>query len=245
MGHWRPAALLDEVRRVAGIRKLAQLPKPQVEVLDTLIRSGYRIQKLLIRPEEGISLPALWFLPDRPKMGPAVLYLHEQGKAADAGPGGPIEQQYRPDKRFWRWISAARARPGRPRRAGIHPRLMTTMWPTCWDVPVWGCARRHFDLRPLCGRAPARQLVAIGNVGVPALHAAAVEADLFQSVTLSRTLVSWSNVIHSRLQQRPAVDLVHGALVYYDLPNLAATLGDKLKMGQPVDARGTIVQPFK
>ena len=46
---------------------------------------------MILKPEDGIHLPALMFLPgQRPAQG-AVLYVHEKGKAADAAPGGPIE----------------------------------------------------------------------------------------------------------------------------------------------------------
>ena len=47
---------------------------------------------MLLKPEEGIVLPALQFIPEKPKAGQATIYLHEDGKAADAAPGGPIEQ---------------------------------------------------------------------------------------------------------------------------------------------------------
>ena len=78
--------------RLAGIRRLEELPEPEVERLETIERPGYRIEKLVLKPEEGIVLPALRFVPEKPKTGPAVLYVHEQGKAADAAPGGPIER---------------------------------------------------------------------------------------------------------------------------------------------------------
>jgi hypothetical protein len=35
---------------------------------------------------------------------------------------------------------------------------------------------------------------------------------------------------------------VHGALVHYDLPNLATALGDKLTIEQPVDAVGKPIE---
>ena len=44
------------------------------------------------------------------------------------------------------------------------------------------------------------RLIVVGNVGIPALHAAALEPELFQSVRLSHTLVSWSNVIEGVLK---------------------------------------------
>jgi hypothetical protein len=87
----------------------------------------------------------------------------------------------------------------------------------------------------------AVDLVAIGNVGIPAVHAAALEPGLFRSVTLRRTLVSWSDVIHKGLHNLSVVNVVHGALRHYDLPDLAATLGSKLAIEQPADAQGAAV----
>jgi hypothetical protein len=75
-------------------------------------------------------------------------------------------------------------------------------------------------------------------VGVPALHAAALEPDLFGSVKLVRSLVSWSNVIESGCSLNQQVNAVHGALTMYDLPNLAERLGDKLTVEEPLDALG-------
>jgi hypothetical protein len=82
------------------------------------------------------------------------------------------------------------------------------------------------------------RLVAAGNVCVPALHAAALEPDLFETVKLTRGLVCWSDVIESGLSVNQLVNTVHGALKIYDLPNLAETLGDKLTIEQPLNAMG-------
>jgi hypothetical protein len=40
------------------------------------------------------------------------------------------------------------------------------------------------------------------------------------------------------LTNNQLVNTVHGALRVYDLPDLAATLGGKLTIEQPVDAQG-------
>src|SRR5207248_3077558 len=48
----------------------------------------------VLRVEPGISLPALMFSPPEPR-GAAHLYLHGEGKQADAMPGGPIEKLVR------------------------------------------------------------------------------------------------------------------------------------------------------
>jgi hypothetical protein len=76
-------------------------------------------------------------------------------------------------------------------------------------------------------------LVAAGNAGVPALHAAALAPSLFRPVKLSQTLVSWASMIHCRLTRLRHANVVHGAVLGYDLPNLAATLRDRLTVEDP------------
>ena len=104
------------------------------------------------------------------------------------------------------------------------------------------CARyaadRFTDDRLKGGRLGGVRMMAIGNIGIPALHAVALEPDLFKDLTLSQTLISWSNVIHNRLNKDLITHVVHGALRYYDFPDLAATLGEKITIKQPVNAVG-------
>ena len=83
---------LQQVRKLAGIRTLSELPKPKVETVGNVARQGCKVERLLIKPESGISLPALWFLPEKPNSNRVVLYLHHQGKTADADLGGPIDR---------------------------------------------------------------------------------------------------------------------------------------------------------
>ena len=96
------------------------------------------------------------------------------------------------------------------------------------------CARYAHGMQASAGTAGEVDLIAVGQPGVAALHAAALEPGLFRSVKLVRTLRSWSGVIHSRLTQVSLTQVVHGALLTYDLPDLAATLGAKLTVEQPV-----------
>ena len=73
-------------------------------------------------------------------------------------------------------------------------------------------------------------LIAVGHAGIPALHAAALEPDLFQSTKLSHAPHAWAAVIHTRLAKLPISQVVHGALATYDLPDLEAALGKKLTL---------------
>jgi hypothetical protein len=90
------------------------------------------------------------------------------------------------------------------------------------------------------GQEPNRvHLMSIGLVGPAALHAAALEPQLFGSITLKSCLVSWSNAVRTPRARNQFASAVHGALRTYDLPDLAATLpSDKLTVSEPVDALG-------
>ena len=246
-------AVLDEVRRLAGIRRLSELPKPAIETAGTLARNGYRIEKLLIKPEPGITLPALWFLPTKHKSDRVVLYVHQDGKAADAGSGGPIERLAQAGVAVLavdvRGTGQTQANPqdlgtiigyNDDYRDAYIAYLLGRSYVGLRAEDVLVCARYAAE-RITGGRDGTVRLVAVGNVGIPALHAAALEPTQFQAIAISRTLLSWSDAIHRRLHKNLAAHVVHGALTHYDLPNLVAALGATVTVEQPVNALGVPV----
>jgi hypothetical protein len=244
------AGLLAKVRQLAGIRNLSNLPRPQIESLDTVARKGYRVEKLLMKPEKGVALPGLLFLPEKPINGGLVLYVHQKGKAADAGEGGTIERLVLAGNAVLaidlRGTGQTQAKSGSGGysdefRDAYIAYLLGRSYVGMRAEDVLAAAR-YLAERLADGRPSAVRLVAVGNVGTAALHAAALEPGLFQSVQLSRTLGSWSNVIHNRLNRDLVTHVVHGALLHYDLPNLAAALGDKLTRAEPVNAVGKVIE---
>ena len=70
-------------------------------------------------------------------------------------------------------------------------------------------------------------LIAIGSAGPPALHAAALEPQIFDSLELRQSLASWSDVVGNPGAGGQLANTVHGALRVYDLPNLVETLPPK------------------
>lgn len=232
----RRAARLERVRQLAGIRPLTQLPRPRIEKGETVRKSGYQIERFQLHPEEGIVLPAVLFVPDKAAPGRIVLYLHEQGKEAAPPPDG--ERILAVDLRG----TGETQQTAQPNYA-----LIGTDWK---DITTAYClGRSYVGMRAediLIAARYAREnlgadqvdLVAVGSVGVPALHAAALEPSLFRSVKLSQSLISWASVVRCRLTKLQYANVVHGALLEYDLPNLAATLGDKLTIEDPRDGAG-------
>ncbi|MFA5192471.1 MAG: hypothetical protein WC740_17330, partial [Verrucomicrobiia bacterium] len=89
-------------------------------------------------------------------------------------------------------------------------------------------------------------LVGVGAAGVPALHAAALEPEIFASLTLRRTLASWASVLREPAAKDQLITAVHGALKVYDLPDLIASLGkDKVCVEEPTDAAGAVITGAK
>ena len=239
------AELLDEVRRIAGIRKLAELSESIVTRSGTVERDGYQIRKMILTPEDGIYLPALMFVPGTDAGQATVLYIHEEGKSADAAPGGPIEAMVKAGKR----VLAVDVRGTGETQQSKQNKFTDAIgldWKDVFTAYLLG--RSYVGMRAedvlVCARflqheqAGPVELIAAGNVTTPALHAAALEPELFGSVRLTGLLSSWSNVIESGRSYNQQVNTVHGALTRYDLPDLAAALGDKLIIKEPLNALG-------
>ena len=155
---------------------------------------------MLLKPEEGIVLPALRFIPEKPKAGQAAIYLHEDGKAADAAPGGAIERLVQEGTTV---LAVDLPGTGQTKAAsesgdGYMAYLLGRSYVGLRAEDILIAARWLKEQTPP-GQPAAVGLIAVGDVGIPALHAAALEPDLFQSVKLCRTPHSWSAVVHTRL----------------------------------------------
>lgn len=251
---WRdPAVALGDVRKVTGIRRLAELPAPTVKPGPAFQREGYSFRHVVIEPEPGIQLPALRFEPaSGPARGDAVLYLHGDGKHVDAAPGGPIERLVREG----RTVLAVDLRGlGETGRAPARDLAGTLLGGLTRDVSLAELLGRSFvsmraedllacvrylnapgsDVRPSAKVA----LLARGEAGVPALHAAALEPQAFSSVRLERTVASWADVVRTPLARNQRINTVFGALRVYDLPDLASALPrGLLTVVEPADAVG-------
>lgn len=82
--------VLEQIRKLAGIRPLAELDDCQVRTIETVSLPGYELRKLLIQPEEGVMLPALAMVPTE-RRGPVVLYVDGAGKQEAAAEAGELD----------------------------------------------------------------------------------------------------------------------------------------------------------
>jgi len=239
-----PHSLLEEVRKRAGIRPLDALPEPQIEEVGTLGRQDYRIVKRIIKPKPGIFLPALLFQRKTGNGKQVILYVCENGMQQAAGPGAALER-FVQDGATVLAVDLRGTGETQQTKQGKFGKGIGSDWEDFFAAYLLGksyVGMRAEDLL-VCARYAARSggtlhLVAEGNVGVPALHAAALEPQLFARVTLIRTLASWSNVVRTWPTRNQLINTVHGALTHYDLPDLAASLGGRLTIDSPGTARG-------
>lgn len=241
---WQPEIrrqALEEVGRIAGIRRLAHLPPAKSRAAGKVERDGYHIEKLVLEVEDGIVLPALLFVPQKPS-GSRTLYVHGEGKHVDAQGGGAIEKLVKQGQLVLAVDVRGCGETG-PGGAG--------MWGGNWNdifisylLGKSPLGMRAEDVlqsaRFLAGhssknRAGKVNLVAIGVAGPPALHAAALEQALFENVTLKESLRSWSDVVAHPDAPGQLGSVIHGALRVYDLPDLAAALpSEKVTIEAPL-----------
>ncbi|MDD4869674.1 MAG: acetylxylan esterase [Kiritimatiellae bacterium] len=239
------ADVLKKVREIVKVLDLDKLPQPNCRSVDTVQREGYRIEKLVIGPEPDIFLPALAFIPAKPDNS-AYLYLHDKGKQTDAAIEGPIEQIVKKghlvlavDLRGFgetqhggkKWYSGTFGpNTGHFQLAYLLGKSLISIWTE--DIL---CCGRFLAGFKTDGATRKVHLVGIGDAGVPALHAAALEPQLFESLVLRRTRSSWADVVRTPAATNQISTIVHGALTTYDLPDLVKAVGpSKVTIEEPV-----------
>ncbi len=224
---------LAKVRELAAIPRLDAIIDEAPEHIETIERDGYSVAKLVLRPEDGIVLPALVFFPSEERNAgeeqERYLYIGGEGMAAEAGPDGLLAELALEGH-----VAAAMDVRGlgetmsEPRRGGAWAELFGGDWPNHFLAYLLGesyVGMRTVDI--LYGtsrmRAPVH-LIASGEAAVPALHAAAMAPDWFASVELRDAIRSWTEVTDNPETPRQLANAVHKALSYYDLPDLERAL---------------------
>jgi len=229
--------VLAKVREIAGIRPVAALSEPEVEATGTVEREGYTVEKLLVRPEAGIEIPALALVPAKPE-GDAYLYVDGAGKQAAAAPDAAMVQRvaeghlvFAPDLRGLGETASTEAGGGWKDRFGAgwkdfyRAYLLGRSYVGMRAEDILVCARLLGAYRTDSGPRPVH-LIAVGAAGVPALHAAALAPEQFASLRLERALTSWAEVVAAPEAKQQIENTVHGALRHYDLPDLLASLSE-------------------
>ena len=244
------SAVLASARQLSGYRA----PETGREAVFTgrWQRDGYSVEMYFIQGEGRYVIPFLVFVPGGAGPHPAVIYLHPDGKAADAQPGGTIEGLVTrghlvlaPDL-----VGLGEMGPGAFQGDASNFKLggaNYNYWFAAIQVGRSLTGIRAGDLvrtvNYLKGRADAdvTRLAAVsrGELNAVLLHAAALDESIKQ-VALVDPLLSWSSIVLNEYYAPKFVPhAVAGSLGRYDLADLAGALAPRklLALG-PVDEMG-------
>ena len=214
------------VRRTIGDERGPD--KATLETVGELKRGDLTIRKVVLH--SAIPLPGLSFIPAKPD-GRVVVYLHGGSMKADAGPGGAIEQLARSGA----VVHAVELRgigeteTGNRRKAfgaGRFGRDNLEIL-TAYLIGKSYTGMRTADVEAWIGALGGGpiELIAVGEASLPALHAAALNPDRFSQVTLRGMIRSWESLAAAPETHDQMVNLVHGVLRHYDLPDLIGLVG--------------------
>ena len=230
-------------------------------------RPGYRIEKVILDPEDQIPLPALVFVPEGAGPFEGLLWLDSRGKDSAAVPGGEIETLVRGGR-----MVLAVDLPGVGELAaashaddsviqGVSYNLVFGAQLIGSSVTGIQAGAVQRTLRYLLSRRELKpggvSLVALGTTGPAALHTAALNKAVGR-LCLVRAPLSWQSLVEQRwYDQALGATAVPSALLHYDLPDLAGLFATRPLLlldplggdGNPAgeDARrqfNTTVSPF-
>jgi dienelactone hydrolase len=233
------------VREAVGASE--SVTEPNVQVIGKIEREGFSIEKMALKLEKAFQVPGLLFVPTKPN-GKAILYLHGSSMKADAE---TIEQLAKAGNLVlaaelrgigetetgFRRKSFGAGQFGRDNLEILTAYLMgkSFVGMRTDDVRSWA--------RVLKARSSEVSVIAIGEAAIPALHAAALERDAFQTITLRQMIPSWESLVGAEGTFDQTVNMVHGVLRHYDLPDLIQMVGkERVRIEQPVDGMGVKVE---
>ncbi|MCL2743602.1 MAG: hypothetical protein FWE67_07110 [Planctomycetaceae bacterium] len=220
--------LRTTIRNIIGVRKLEDIPgltavRNEVsDVAEKLDGAASAEQFVFLAKDEKIQLPAVRFVPKKAGPTKTVVYLNGAGKTADLN---RINELLKEDKT----VFAVDLR-GLGQTQGVGAKY--------YDHALFGTDGVDYYFAYLLGKsyvgmrtedllAVARELsgpvelAASGEtVGLVALHAAALEPVLFSGITLDKPVRNWSDVVKEGDSPYPITNIVHGALLEYDVPDL-------------------------
>lgn len=240
--------LTERIRRCIGVEPPEQRKNDSalhVEVAkaeqDIQGVSVFCQQAHIVRENDRIRLPMFFLSPQTDRKNPPLLFLHENGdqvalthpKVGEALKNGRAVVAV--DLRGLGETQATQGKYFDPKHHGRdgHDFYLAYLLGKIYVgmrtedlLVVADLLREHFATEKI-------DLYAYGLPGTVALHAAALNPEMFSAVEIEASLTSWADVITGGNGHHPLTGLVHGALRFYDLPDLAGALQEKVRIVHP------------
>ena len=251
-----PRRTLPTIRSAAKAREViaARLAIPvtrtkgAAKIVERTMRPGLSLETVTLVPEPGIELKLQLAIPAGPATHrPAVVVCRDDGLSAD----------FARDAELAGWTKAGHVVVVAQLRGILTPpekkTFYTTVFKTAMRAVLVGktmAGMRVQDLLAVYDYTAARSEVASariavvgqGTMGVIALYAAALEPGI-ERVVASRSLISYMDLVRGRVCPELLSDVVvPGALLDFDLPDLAAgTGGNRVVLVNPTGVDGQAV----
>lgn len=238
-------------RELSGYREPSSVDDPIFSGLIPM--DGYTIERYILKGEGDYPIPYLLMVPDAPN-GRGIIYLHPDGKSAEAEAGGEMEWFVRkgfmvlaPDL-----IGLGELGPGVFRGAPFIKDVSYPLWFASMSIGRSIAGIRAGDVvrlvRTLEKRVGVEDIWAIsrGELSPVLLHAAAFEPAISR-LAMINPLSSYHSLL---MIEDYDPSFVHGAIPFshtaYDLPDLAASLAPrKICMINTVDGAAKIMDQAK
>ena len=240
------AAVKADAARLAGYSPLPAAAQQAAVFCGRFQRTGYSLEKYLLPVDNRYAIPLIAMVPDGAPRNVA-LYLHPQGKGAQAGAGGEIEFLVKqgcaviaPD------IIGMNGEIG-PGVVGAPEEGPPRLWYGYVLLGRSSLGRQMVDMMRVLRFAEARfhtkrdQLVAIarGESAPLLLHVAAIEGAFSRVALVAAPLSYRSLVIDSNYAKPYLTAAVPASLTRYDLPDLLACITPRSTLVvDPRDGRG-------
>lgn len=209
-------------------------------------RQGYSIELLALSGEGDTVIPMLAFVPEGDGPHPVAIWLHPEGKAADAAPGGAIEQWVRRGRLVLApdvlGVGETRNTVVNYPLAAHHEAILVGRSLPGLQAGDIVCVVKYAQQRP---DTNARDIIALarGTLCPALLHAAAFEQGI-RGIIVERPLLSYHLLAVHRFYDYDMAATVAGALTAYDLPDLVASCAPRrLLIIEPVDHLGQLASP--
>ncbi len=219
----------------------------------TIQRDGYRIDKLIYESEPGILIPSLLYIPNSgAAKKPAVIIASDEGKSAVGTAAGALakagtivlavdlrgmgETHIAPDRNdseFYRYFGDFED----AMTAVLMNRTLAGM--RAADIT------RGIDMLAARPDVDMNRISAIGrnSAAVPMLYTAVFDKRI-KGVALEGMLLSYDAVVHDRMQRLVFEQVVPGALLDFDIPDLVNALAPRsVWISAPVTPTGAPVAP--
>jgi pimeloyl-ACP methyl ester carboxylesterase len=231
--------LAETIRHVLRVRQEPGAPSAERKAVRRI--TGVQLTPVILRPEKGILLPGVWLESNTSSSeSPVILFLHQQGKSALAGEEQVVKALL--DEGFRIFAVDLRG------TGETAPGMEGYFWDFLAGKPVSG--QRVADvlsvMKWLSSQGVPSERISIWAEGLSAVWAvlASALAERVSGIVLENVLISFENVVSTRLPQYNQEILLPGVLTRFDLPHVYQALcplnitlinpflGDKSPAGQ-------------